>query len=233
MTSLREAWGLVAPADYDAHMAGVGQAQANAELVPFLLRVEPPPGPRLLFVGAGTGQMFDFAALDFLRPFTVTFTDVSASLLARLTERLAAHSWPDHEEIVDDVENTRLSGPCDGVVIVLVLEHVVWRKAIRSLGGLSPARWYVVIQENPPGMAAAITPAREPVGTMRAIREARPTLVPRAELIAEMEALGYAVRATESRAVPDGKTMAGFVFSLAADARTAYDPPSPPTGETR
>src|SRR5262245_18860466 len=212
MTSLREAWSRVAAADYDAHMAAVGQAQANAELLPRLLRDHPPRGRRLLFGGAGTGQLFDFAGDAFLHGFRVTFTDISAPLLARLTQRLASGTWTDHEEVVDDVEDTRLSGPYDAVAVVLVLEHVDWPRAIRSLRSLSPERFYCIIQENPAGMAAAITPARDPVGSMRLIREAGPRLVPRADLVRQMDELGYPLLGTESRDVPDLKKMIGLVF---------------------
>src|SRR5438874_6565380 len=107
MTSLREAWTGVSAADYDAHMAVVGQAEANAHLVRRLLTDHPPPGPRLVFAGAGTGQMFDYVSPDFLRPFEVTFTDISAALLARLADRLRAIApdWSAHRETVDDVED--------------------------------------------------------------------------------------------------------------------------------
>lgn len=43
--TLRHAWTeVVVSDDYDAHMAAIGQAQANAELVPLLLERWPPPG---------------------------------------------------------------------------------------------------------------------------------------------------------------------------------------------
>ncbi len=61
---LREAWTTIIQAeDYDAHMCAVGQAQANAGLVLELFRERPPHrGAKILFAGAGTGQMFDFVA---------------------------------------------------------------------------------------------------------------------------------------------------------------------------
>src|SRR5205814_5551746 len=134
MTSLREAWTGVSAADYDAHMAAVGQAEANAHLVERLLAHHPPPGPRVVFAGAGTGQMFDYVSPDVLRPFEVTFTDIGAALLARLGERLraAAPDWSAHREVVDDVEDTRLERPVDALVLAPVLEHVDWRKALAS-----------------------------------------------------------------------------------------------------
>ncbi len=221
MTSLREAWKGVEASDYDAHMARVGQAQANALLLPRLLRDHPPPGPRLVVAGAGTGQLLDYADPAFLRPFDVTFTDISAALLARLAERLQARApgWSAHREVVDDVEDTRLQGPLDAIVLVLVLEHVDWRKALRSLIGLEPGRLYSIIQENPPDMASAITPSREPVGSMRVIREAGPVLVPHAELTREMDGLGYSLLATERRGVPDAKTMVGLVYDARGRGR--------------
>jgi hypothetical protein len=221
MTPLRDAWTRVQASDYDAHMAAVGQAHANALLVPSLLRDHPPPGPRLVFAGAGTGQMFDHVDPAFLVSYDVTFTDIAPALLARLSGRLAARApgWSGHREVVDDVEDTRLPGPVDAIVLVLVLEHVDWRKTLRSLAGLEPGRLYVVIQENPPDMAVAITPSREPVGSMKAIRDARPALVPGDALTADMEGLGFSLLGTRRRPVPDGKAMVGLVFGTGLGGR--------------
>jgi hypothetical protein len=201
--------------DYDAHMAAIGQAQANAELVPLLLARWPPPGRPLLFAGAGTGQLFDFAGTEFLRPHDVTFTDINARFLQRLEERLRPTDCRNYKVVVDDVEQTELEGPFSGAVLVLVLEHVRWRAAIATLRQLGVARCYVVIQENPPQIASVVTAGR-PVGSMNVFREAPPTLVPRALLIAAMDEHGYSLLDTEERTVLDGKKMIGLVFTQTA-----------------
>ena len=66
--ALRDAWAnLIRAEDYEAHMAAVGQAQANAHLVAdYFLQAPLLPGARILFLGAGTGQVFDYVSPAFL-----------------------------------------------------------------------------------------------------------------------------------------------------------------------
>jgi hypothetical protein len=87
---LREAWQhTIQPEDYDAHMAAVGQAQANAHLIADLFARHPPSADaHILFAGAGTGQMFDFISPAVLSPYRTTFTDISEEFLRRLSSRL-------------------------------------------------------------------------------------------------------------------------------------------------
>lgn len=68
---LCEAWTTIILAeDYEAHMAAAGQAQANAKLVAeYLAAQAPQEGASLLFLGAGTGQMFDIVQPTILFPY--------------------------------------------------------------------------------------------------------------------------------------------------------------------
>jgi SAM-dependent methyltransferase len=212
--ALRQAWREVVSAqDYDAHMSAIGQAQVNAELVRNLLIRFPPGGPRLLVAGAGTGQMLDFGGAALFAPYRVTFTDISRPLLARLAERLAQLVWRNHETRVDDLEATQLEGSFDAALVVLVLEHIQWPRAIASLSRLGVSRCYIVIQENPVGETSALAPARPAVGSMEVFRTVSPQLVPRAELLAAFCRAGFVLLAEEPRPVPDGKTMRGLVFA--------------------
>jgi hypothetical protein len=200
---LRRAWtDEISAQDYDAHMARVGQAQANAELVRSVVEKWPPRGPRLLFAGAGTGQMFDYTDPVFLESCDVLFTDIRASFLDRLKERL-----PGPEVHVDDLEDTQLEGPFGGVVVVLVLEQIDWRKGVASLTRLRAERCYIVIQEDSP------TPvATRLEGTMAALRDAHSSLVPEHELVEAMSRERCFLIGRESRDVMDGKKMIALVF---------------------
>jgi hypothetical protein len=83
---IREAWlNGISPDDYDTHMAAVGQAQANAGLVAELLEAHPPTaGASILFVGAGTGQLFDYASPEMLKPLQSTFSDQCCPIKSRI-----------------------------------------------------------------------------------------------------------------------------------------------------
>jgi SAM-dependent methyltransferase len=96
-------------------MATIGQAQVNASLVCQMLGDHPlAPGARLLFVGCGTGQTLDFADLDELRGFTITFSDINPEFLAKLEERLRRDGL---EALVvqDDLTSTQLAERFDAV----------------------------------------------------------------------------------------------------------------------
>jgi ubiquinone/menaquinone biosynthesis C-methylase UbiE len=115
----REAWTRIVLADdLDAHMAAVGQAQANAALVETMMTAkEVPERKTVLVAGAGTGQMFDYVNDSFLAPYHVTFTDINGAFLDRLRERLAGASLS-YETVVDDIEDSKLSGPFGMAVVI-------------------------------------------------------------------------------------------------------------------
>jgi hypothetical protein len=213
--NLREAWTRIVLADdLDAHMAAVGQAQANAALVETMMTTgDAPQRATVLFAGAGTGQMFDYVNGSFLAPYRVTFTDINAAFLDRVRERLAWSSLI-YETVVDDIEDSKLPGPFGMAVVVLVLEHVEWQKALRSLVALQPEIVHLVVQRNPPDLGDAITPGRTlPPSIARASEKAHPVLVDPEAIRSFLEGEGYALVRRFERPVPDAKTMIGLTFS--------------------
>ena len=202
---LREVWrDRITIEDYERHMAAVGQAQANASLLEDLfLQFAPRLGARILFAGAGTGQCFDYLPANLLGRYHATFADINPGYLARLAERLAG---TDIATVVDDIEATRLAGPFDLAIAVLVLEHVDWRRAVASLVRQA-ARVFVVIQQNP-----ATPPPSRLEGTMTMLYESTPTLPDPATLVAAFEAHGFAATRTSLREVPDEKRLLAFDF---------------------
>jgi hypothetical protein len=206
MPDLREAWSShIQAMDYDVHMAAVGQAQANADLLAELFRDHPPPaGSRVHIAGAGTGQYFDYFPPDRLAPYRMTFTDINPLFLARFQTR-----WPMKAEAigVDDIEAPTQPGPYDLTIAILVLEHIDWRRAITAMCART-ARAFVVIQEDPPEPLVRPLP-----GSMAILREALPHLVSRDELIEAFRAEGFELSRTSTRDVPDGKRMIGLDFT--------------------
>lgn len=205
--TLREAWtGAVSAEDYEAHMSRIGQAVANAGLLRDLLEgAELAAGSRVLIAGAGTGQMFDFLPEGFLAGGDVTCSDINPVFLEKLRSRFGCAT------VVDDIENSALEPGWAAVAVVLVLEHVDWRRAIRSLAGLRPENLVLIIQKNPANVAAAVTPGRLPPGTMRVFAEqAPPHLIPEDELIKELTAHRFRLTRREVREVQDGKSMIGL-----------------------
>jgi hypothetical protein len=184
--------------DYERHMAATGQPQANGDLLAELFRDHAPAsGAAVLFAGAGTGQVFDHFPAAALAPYRVTCADINAVYLERLTARLACAT------ALDDIESPALTGPFDLAIVILVLEHVDWRRAVAGLCRIA-ARVFAIIQEDPPGLIP-----RTLAGTMAAVNA---RLIDRAELIAGFHAQNFRLARTSIRDVRDGKKMAGLDF---------------------
>jgi hypothetical protein len=219
---LRNLWTREVTADdYEAHMAAVGQAQANASLLAaFLGAHRPAARATACVVGAGTGQMFDYAPPSLFDAWETTFTDLNATFLGRLRRRLGGTSRSPLRLVVDDVERSSLKGPFDVVVAVLVLEHVRWRIGAATLARLARGHLFVILQENPPTLSQVVTPTRAPIGTMRAFRTASPTLVPRSDLEQLLRELGFEPGWDGAAEVADGKRMVGVAFHrVGSDSR--------------
>ncbi len=209
---LRDAWAnKILAVDYDAHMAAVGQAQANASLAAELFETAPPdPGARILFAGAGTGQMFEFVSPSILSGYAVTFADINPRFLAVLTSRLEKVEGLTFQTVVDDIEDSRLAPGFDLAVAVLVLEHVDWRRGVATLCRLAK-RVFVVVQENPPELTTALS--RPVSGSMAIFREVHPTLIPKTDLEREFARLGFALKHHRVREVADKKKMIALEFA--------------------
>ena len=190
--------------DYERHMAGTGQPRANADLLAELFRERPPArGAAVLFAGAGTGQIFDDFPVEMLEPYRVTSTDINADFLRRLAARFPCAT------AVDDIECPTLTGPFELAIVILVLEHVDWRRAVGGLCGIA-RRVFVVIQQNPEGLAP-----RALGGTMSLVNS---RLLRADELIGKFETQGLQLVRTSTRAVRDGKSMVGLEFARSATA---------------
>jgi ubiquinone/menaquinone biosynthesis C-methylase UbiE len=211
---LRDAWrNLVRAEDYDAHMAAIGQAQANASLVAEYFVALPPPGAEVLFLGAGTGQMFDFVSPSFLAHYRTTFADINFAFLDRLRQRLSGFKEIRYTTVEDDIEQSALKPGFDLIVAVLLLEHVDWRKAVATMCRLAVGRILVVTQENPQQLASAMTPSREVPGTMKVLRELHPELIPRQALRKEFRSAGFTLAYETEKIVADEKKMIASGFA--------------------
>jgi 2-polyprenyl-3-methyl-5-hydroxy-6-metoxy-1,4-benzoquinol methylase len=143
-SSLKHVWPSIDAEDYRQHMINTGQASVNAAFTERWLQEI--PATDVLFAGAGPGQMLSFLAPQTLaRHSSVTFTDVHPGFLEQLELKLSAGQ----KALLDDIENTKLSGPFKAVIVVLVLEHVEWRLALASFQRWQAERILIVIQENP------------------------------------------------------------------------------------
>jgi ubiquinone/menaquinone biosynthesis C-methylase UbiE len=195
-------------------MARVGQAEANAQLVVDWLRSKSlKSDSSILFAGAGTGQMFDFFPAELLSPYRVTFTDINSNFLKCLESRVKSKTKLSFQTLVDDIERSQLPAGFSLAVAVLVLEHVDWHLAVASLCRLSNDSVFVIIQENPPQLATAVSESQPLVGTMRIFREVHPMLVNREKLVQEFDHHGFGMAYFSEKQVLYEKKMVGLGFT--------------------
>jgi len=196
-------------------MFDVGQAQANAQIVrDLVLGLQLPRNSKLLFAGAGPGQMFDYVGGDFLRDYELTFTDINPDFLDRTAERAKLAGLSNFETVIDDLEETKLRTPFDLAVVVLVLEHVDWIKALDNLAAMPCNRLLLIIQKNPPEIESNVSPHRPLRGSLQEASSGEQAhLLDESELMTYLAGKGYTVVSKDERAVPDDKRMCGLVFN--------------------
>jgi SAM-dependent methyltransferase len=211
---LRDAWlHAVVPGDYDQHMERNGQAAANAALVAdLLMRFPPSPEGRVLIAGAGTGQLLALAPRVFAE-LRLLCTDINPVFLDQLSATARSSGLASVKTAVDDIEDTRLQPGFDTIIVVLVLEHVDWRRALASLASLGARQMIVVIQQNPASSPAVLSASPTIAGTMRVFLQAQPALIPPAALVKEARKHQFVAVAEESADVADRKAMRAFVLS--------------------
>jgi SAM-dependent methyltransferase len=202
--TLRDAWrGGATAADYEAHMAAIGQAQANAaHLAEFARTGE----GRMLVAGCGPGQFFDYLEDGALDHWQAVYCDINPDYLAALRRRC-----PGTLCVADDLENSAIGGTFDAACATLVLEHTDWKRVVAALMRLAP-RVMLVIQVNPAEMATAVSPGRTLPESMQMFREVHPHLIDEDELADEMHRLGARLVTRRPRPVADLKTMLGLEF---------------------
>lgn len=189
--NLRKAWTDVVIADeLDAHLDDLGQAKVNAGIVYKMISDFPlPEKSRILMPGCGTGQIFDYLSPGILSYYTWSFTDINQSFINKLSERLCGFKLKDFSCYIDDIESTLLSEEFDGVIPVLVLEQLDWKKGIKTITEYNPRYIYLIIQEQSQN-AETITVNVQSRDSIRRLSEmANPQLVPREQLILFMKGL--------------------------------------------
>jgi SAM-dependent methyltransferase len=210
----RKVWiDIVKADDLDAHMAENGQAKANASLVSQMFREFPlNEKSKILIPGCGTGQMFDFMNPLELSRYEITFTDINDAFIECLKGRLKRNKIFKYHTCKDDLEDSHLSGSYDGILVVLLLEHIDWKKGLGCLLRFCPKNIYFIIQEQTPGseILAADKVLRPSISEFAKISKMK--LISRQELTRFLGDQGFSRLGEFVSDVPDNKRMIGLVF---------------------
>jgi 2-polyprenyl-3-methyl-5-hydroxy-6-metoxy-1,4-benzoquinol methylase len=212
----REAWTKIITAeDLDFHLDSVGQAKTNAEIIKLMLKENPLKKEDVLLIpGCGTGQFLDYISpKDLGDNIHLIFTDINEMFLEKVKERTRKIAYPIYKYQIDDIEDSKLKEKIKGVLIVLVLEHVEWKKALKSMISLNPKTIYIIAQKQGPGQRIHISQTRKlrpsieeycKLGSFK--------IVDREELIHFMKENNFIIKKIYNKPVPDNKLMVGYVF---------------------
>ncbi|HCV42601.1 MAG TPA: hypothetical protein DGH68_03885 [Bacteroidetes bacterium] len=98
------------------------------------------------------------------------------------------------------------------MLLVLVLLHVDWRRGLENMLRFTPSRFYIIEQEQTPGVSS-ITMKEKLLPSIERYNEvAEMNFVPQHDLIDFLAVKGYRKSWMSSRSVPGDKEMIGFVF---------------------
>jgi hypothetical protein len=216
--SEREAWlNIIKPAELDAHMSAIGQAETNASLVREMFQRFPLlDGVKLLIHGCGSCQMFDYFTPEEFGKIELKFADFSSAMLLEGKRRLSRFPDAKWNSVIDDIEDSMLIGQFDAVLLVLVLLHVDWRNALENMLRFSPVRFYIIEQEQAPDVSSVTMKENLLPSIERYSEVAEMNLVPQRDLIDFLAVKGYRKLWMSSRSVPGAKKMIGFVFEREA-----------------
>lgn len=210
----RKGWTeLITAEDYDYHMAAIGQAETNSKIVFEMFSEFPlPNNSRLLVAGCGTCQMFDYLEPKKLGKYKFMFSDINQSFLEVGKMRIGKFPGIKYKFIIDDIESTKINEKIDGVLAVLLLEHIDWRKGINSFVKLKPKKIYLVIQVQDDKKSFVTNGIKLRPSIEKFSKIASPKPVKEQELSNYLENEGYKLVKKIEKQVLNNKSMVGLIF---------------------
>lgn len=217
--NLKRAWTKIIKADeLDGHLEELGQAKVNAELCKQMLDdVSLPTNSKHLVHGCGTGQIFDFISTETFTKYKTVFADINTEYLKKLEERLIKKNITSYKTAYDDAENTSFKEKFSGILSVLLLEQIDWKKGIDNKVKLKPEVIYLIIQEQSKNVSTVTINVKSRESIRQFAQMAKPLLVPKVELKEYLKEQGYYQVKEYKIEVPNSKTMTGLIFKNVKD----------------
>jgi len=145
----KKAWKSTIPADdLDKHMLATKQVQANVKILEKMLNDFPiKEGTNILVPGCGTGQIFDYIDINLFSNYHLTLTDINKEYLKKIDQRFKKNQKISYKIIEDDIEIPKIQQKFDSSILILVLEHIEWKKALENILNLGVNSVYIIIQK--------------------------------------------------------------------------------------
>ena len=81
------------------------------------------------------------------------FTDLNPKFFEKLKNRISKFQYLKYNIFQDDIEASKVYEHYDGILMVMLLHHIEWKKGIDSILRLKPSKLYFIIQEQKEGVA--------------------------------------------------------------------------------
>ena len=211
----RKGWTeVITPEDLDIHLKDIGQAEANAKIILKMFSDSPlQKGSKIWVPGCGTCQMFDFFEPDDIGDLEYVFSDINSSFFELIESRMKNFPGVKYKALIDDLENSNIDDEFGGILAVLLLEHIEWKKGIDAFIRLKPINIYLIIQEQEDSKKFVTTDRELRPSIKEFSKIAHPKLVKRNELVAYLMNRKYKLGRTIEKKVPDNKMMIGLIFN--------------------
>lgn len=210
----KEAWkSIISAEDLDKHMIKTKQIQANTKILQNMINDFPISKMKILVPGCGTGQVFEHLDLTLFSGSQIIFTDINKKYLEKLNQRLKKFRKISYSVTMDDIENTKIKKHFNSCILILVLEHIEWKKVIKNILNFGVSSFYVIIQKQNKNKQTITSYRDMPKSITKFSTIARTHLIDNLEIKQYFKKEGFDLLKKYNEKVLDNKKMVGFYFS--------------------
>jgi len=210
----KEAWKSTIPAnDLDKHMLATKQVLANAKILQNIIGDFPINDMKILVPGCGTGQIFNYLNPTIFSDSNLIFTDINKEYLEKLDLRLKKFQKISYKIIKDDIENTKIQEQFDSCILILILEHIDWEKAIKNILNFGVKSFYIIIQKQDKNKQTVTSYKDIPKSITKFSTIAKSHLISASEIEQYFKKEGFNLLRECGEKVINNKEMVGLYFS--------------------
>ena len=119
----------------------------------------------------------------------------------------------DYKIYEDDIEQTNLQGEFNGVIAVLLFEHIDWQTGIDTMVNFDPGYLFFIIQGQANTKESVVTKIKLEPSIQKFASVAEPHIIDQVKLEGYLKIKSYYLAKQYKKPVADGKVMTGLVFT--------------------